>query len=238
MLLLGLLCPQGNASEQRDRQEGESEGVGQRASLQYKVLDEFRKQSKLPEDSVNIMAPSNHSVRSLDRVLSPQEMIREELCFARMVGAAIGLPIGLLLQGSSAVASSGGSSAASGDSGAWSDCAESNNRLILDTCREINRHLELLLCDVYASIYGGASRGHTAPMFQLVCVPTINMEQLMTGFNNRIVDDSTFSAILESTLGAPLGEHAVASREELRKAEYVLPFRDRKEPPGSKKAKK
>jgi hypothetical protein len=51
----------------------------------------------------------------------------------------------LLLQGSSAIASSGGSSASSGDSSSWADGAESNNRQLLDTCRNINQHLELLL---------------------------------------------------------------------------------------------
>ena len=70
----------------------------------------------------------------------------------------------------------------------------------------------------------------------VVALPTVNVEQLLMAFNARIIDDAAFSAMLETSWGTPLGEHAVAAREEQRKAEYVLLFRDKKEPP-KKKAK-
>jgi hypothetical protein len=225
------------SAEASNKLTGEQEAMGGREATIHNNLAEARDRSNLPTKSVAVVAPMNHDVQSMDRVLSPQDMIREELAFARTVAFALGLPAGMLLQGSSAIASSGGSSASSGNSSSWADCAESNNRQLLDTCRNINRHLELLLCDVYAAIYGGPSGG-AAPFFRIACVPTLSIDQLVVGFNARLIDDSAFSAMLETTCGAPLGDHAAAARDELRKAEYVLPFRDRKDTPDSKKTKR
>jgi hypothetical protein len=224
----------GSNSEASDRESGEKQMIGGRQNLHYDVLDQLRERSRIPEDSVALIAPTNHMVHSLDRVLSPQDLIRDELGFTRSLGGVLGLPVSLLLQGSGAVGSSSSSGGgASGGGQSWSESAESNNRMLLDTCRHINRHLEQLLCEVYAAIYGGA-HCTMVPVFRIVALPTVNVEQLLVAFNSRIIDDAAFSDMLEASWGTPLGEHAVAAREEQRKAEYVLPFRDKKEPPKKK----
>jgi hypothetical protein len=216
-----------------NRLDRDNDVLASQANRTHQQLESERRRSKLPDKSVALVAPAHHDVVCLDRVLSPQDMIREELAFARTVAFALGLPAGMLLQGSSAIASSGGSSASSGDSSSWADGAESNNRQLLDTCRNINQHLELLLCDVYTALYNGPT-----PCFRITTVPTLSIDQLLVGFNAHLIGDSAFSGMLEKTCGAPLGPHAIAAREELRRAEYVLPFRDRVVPPGSGGSKK
>ena len=228
-------------SELSDRQAGERENSGIRQDLHYNLIDDFRDRSNLPAESVALIAPANHSVHGLDRVLSPQELAREELAFARNVALAVGLPEALVMHGyvvpnGSSTASSSSGKSSSGNGG-WTDSAESNNRQMLNLCRHINTHLEILLGKIYAEIYCGDEGSTGEPQFQLAVVPTCNLDQLMTAFNSRLLDDETLSAMLESTWGAPLGAEARSAREELRKAEYVLPFRDKKDPPGAKKKK-
>ena len=73
------------------------------------------------------------------------------------------------------------------------------------------------------------------------------MHQLSSVFDARLIDDDVFSSILkvrrkhqvepmihflmwvqQATWGTELGANAIASREEKRRAEFVLPFKDRK----------
>jgi len=119
-------------------------------------------------------------------------MLREELAFNRLVAMALGLPPSLLLQGSGALASGSTSTSSGGDG--WSDTAESCNRMVLDTCRYINFHLEMLLLDVYTKIY---DKKNTSPRFQILTAPTVSIEQLMAMFNAHIVDDTAFSRMLQ-----------------------------------------
>ena len=208
------------SSEARDQLSGDRKALGGRQDLYYRVLDDFRMQSHLPEESVTVIAPTNHVVHGLDRVMTPQEMIREELLFIRSIATATGVPPTLLLQGSGAVGTHATSSSAGG--GGWADSAESNNRQMLDLCRHINSHLELLMAQAYMAIYGVKED----PRFRLVSLPTFNLEQLSTAFHLRLVDDAVFSSMLEAVWGAPLSEDAPKAREEQRRAEFVLPFRD------------
>ena len=109
----------------------------------------------------------------------------------------------------------------------WAESTESNNRELLDLCRHMNRHLELLLQEVYRRIYCGEGAGQT-PTFRIVALPIFNLEQLMAVFNARLIDDRAFSAILEASFGTPLGPEALQARTQERAAEFVLPFRDKK----------
>ena len=138
----------------------------------------------------------------------------------RSIAITIGIPCSLLLQGSGAVAS--GSTSSGAGAGDWADSAESSNRQMLDLCRHINSHLELLMAQAYMAIYGVKED----PRFRLVSLPTFNLEQLSTAFHLRLVDDAVFSSMLEAVWGAPLSEDAPKAREEQRRAEFVLPFRD------------
>lgn len=274
----------GVGNETYDGQEGDKRNMGTKQETQYELLEEFRERSRLPHESVAIMAPTNHSVHGLDRVLSPAELSREEMNFARNVALTIGLPEGLVMHGYSVPSGGGASgsrgvtsasarSGSGGGGGRWHETPESNNRQMLNLCRNINVHLEILLAKVYTEIYGGGEPPsaattatqqktdtpasdnvyhgeHDAPHhsprevsasppktrqqqqahFQIAVIPTFNMDQLMAAFNSRMLDDDALSAMLECTWGAPLGSQARQARDELRKAEFVLPFRDKKEP--------
>ena len=118
-------------------------------------------------------------------------MLREELAFNRLVAMSLGLPPSLLLQGSGALASGSTSTSSGGDG--WSDTAESCNRMVLDTCRHINFHLENLLLEVYVKIYEKKS----SPRFQILLSPTVSMEQLIIMLHAHIVDDSVLSMMLQ-----------------------------------------
>ena len=217
-----------HGSEAQDQLSADRRMVAGRQEMYHHVLDDIRDQSHLPQESVTLIAPTNHAVHSLDRVMSPQEMMREELLFMRSIAITIGIPCSLLLQGSGAVAS--GSTSSGAGAGDWADSAESSNRQMLDLCRRVNTHLELLLTQAYRAIYCTATTSATMgdPRFRIVTMPTLNLEQLSTIFHLRLVDDAVFSRMIEKVWGAPLGERALQAREEQRKAEFVLPFKDKK----------
>jgi hypothetical protein len=216
------------------RLHGDKDTIGVRQRVHYELFNEFRDFSHLPEESVAVVAPINHTLRSLERVTTPLDLSLAELSFSRRVASALGLPETMLLQGAHAV---GARSSSMGGTPGWAECAENSNRQILDLCRHVNMHLQRLLCEVYERIYGVATR-HTEPVFRMVTVPTFGLEQLVQVWNARLIDDGAFSAMLEATWGAPLGEGALAAREEQRKAEYDLPFRDRVATPASSAKKK
>jgi len=199
-----------------------AQGEGRQA-IMHKLLE-----NQLPDEGVALVAPVNQAVHGLDRVLSPQEMVREELLFMRSVACAVGVPPTLVLQGSGAVGSN--SASTSSNAQGWAESSENNNRELLDLCRNMNAHLELLLLEAYQHIYGP----HGGPRFRIVALPIFNLEQLQAVFRNELIDDGAFSAILEASWGTPLGNHAVGARAEQRKADYVLPFRDRKPTPAKK----
>ena len=197
-------------------------------SMLHTSLENMQTRTHLPADTITVVAPTDYAVHSLDRVLSPQEVMREELAFGRQVAFGMGVPSSLLLQGASAVGATG-SSASSGGGATWADGFEGSNRLFIDSCRHINMHVESVLHDAYRKVYT-LSTTH-APSFKLPLVPTIPFEQLMTAYNAQLIDDQHFSLILQATWGVGLSKDAHTVREQQHKAEYVLPFRDKKDAP-------
>ena len=162
-----------------------------RQTLHHDVFDRARIRSQLPDETVTLVAPINHSVHSLDKALTPMDVHREELGFMRLVAVATGLPPSLLLQGSAVIGTSAVSTSASSMS--WADSAESCNRMIMETCNHINAHLGMLLEDVYGSIY----KDKRMPKFLLRALPTLCLEQLSSVFNSELIDDAVFSSILK-----------------------------------------
>ena len=212
----------GANNEKRASAEGQMGAV-------HTSLENMQSRTRLPDDTVTLIAPSEYAVHSLDRVLTPQEVMREELAFARHVASSFGVPSSLLLQGSTAVGGSGGSG---GGAMSWNDGFEGSNRLLLDTCRQVNMHVEAVLYDAYRKIYSLSSTH--APSFKLPLVPTVPFDQLMTAYQAQLVDDHHFSLMLEAMWGVPLGKDARGVREQQQKAEYVLPFKDKKDAPSAK----
>ena len=225
-----IATPVPEAEGRMNEDKGMMEG---RQKMYYEILGDFRERSRLPLESVAMIAPTNHTIHGLDRVVTPLDMATAELAFSRRVASALGIPETMLLQGSQAV---GARSSSMGSSPSWSECAESSNRQLLDLCRHVNRHLERLLCEAYEHIYG-AARFQYEPIFRLMTVPTFSLEQILQVWNAKLVDDGVFSAILEATWGAPLGKDAVTARVEQRKAEFELPFRDKADPASKLKKK-
>jgi hypothetical protein len=202
--------------------------MGDRQNMIHTLIEESKCVSHLPRDSVSFVAPKNHSVHGLDKVLTPQDLLKDELQFNRLVGMACGIPISLLMQGcqSLGVGSGGGSKEG------WAENTEASNRVLLDTCKNINCHLEQLLQQIHGSIYGE----DLMPTFCIPVIPVIPFEQLLLAYDNMLIDDKNLSMILQSCWGFSLSGDAMQARAEKRKAEYVLPFRDKKEDP--KKTKK
>ena len=194
--------------------------------MMHDTMDSFQPRTHLPTETVMVMAPQDHAIHSLDHVLSPQEMLREELSFTRQVALSCGIPCAMLLQGGGAI---GASATSASNTNAWAEGIEGSNRLFLDTCRNMNGHLERLLFEIYRGIYG--INHARPPTFKLPLVPTIPFEQLMVAYTAQLVDDKSFSRILEATWGVPLSQDASSIRAKQQKAEFDLPFRDKKETP-------
>jgi hypothetical protein len=192
----------------------------------HAALENTNSRMNMPANYTKVVAPTDYMVRSLDRVLSPQEVMREELAFARQVALSLGVPSAMLLQCATAM---GGGVAGSNLGMSWADGFEGSNRCMIDTCRTINGHLEAILYDAYRKVYS-ISSAH-APIFKLPLVPTVPFEQLMSAYQAQLIDDQHVSRILEATWGVGLGKEARACREQQQKADYVLPFRDKKPTP-------
>jgi hypothetical protein len=201
--------------------EIDKEIQSKRQKVFHDVIDNARLRSQWPAEGVTMFAPKNHNAHSIDRVLSPQDMQHEELAFARLVGMAIGVPCSLILQGGGIV---GGSSSLGGSNQGWSEGTETCNRMLLDTCRHINEHLCNLLTDIHRQIYGPQNY----PSFKIPLTPTVPFEQVVVAHESEMVDDSNISHILEATWGFDLGANSVRARVEKRKAEFILPFKDKK----------
>jgi hypothetical protein len=201
--------------------EIDKEIQSKRQKVFHDVIDSSRVRSQWPEEGITVFAPKNHNAHSIDRVLSPQDMQHEELAFARLVGMAIGVPCSLILQGGGIV---GGSSSLGGSNQGWSEGTETCNRMLLDTCRFINEHLCILLTDIHRQIYGPQN----FPSFKIPLTPTVPFEQVVVAHEAQMVDDSNISHILEATWGFDLGAKSEQARVEKRKAEFVLPFKDKK----------
>lgn len=207
--------------------------ITERQVMLQQLMEESKHFSRLPGESISVIAPKNHSVHSLEKALTPQELMKDELQFSRLVGIAFGIPVSLLLQGGNVVGGgSGGSSGGSKEQ--FGESMESSNRFLLDTCRSINRHLEEMLYEVHKEMYG--TQGN--PRFSIPVVPVIPFETLLMAYESQMIDDKSVSMVLKATWGFSLGEEAGKARAEKRKAEFVLPFKDKKDSENTKKAKK
>lgn len=213
-----------NAKDMGGKLTFDHRNIGERQLMLQQLIHESKDISQLPRESISVVAPKNHTVHSLDKALTPQDIQKEELQFCRLVAMACGIPVSMLIQGGGVVGG-GSSGSSSGAKDSWAENTEGSNRVLLDTCRCINRQLEQLLMDVHESIYG--SEGH--PSFKIPVVPVIPFEQLMLAYESQLLDDKYFSMIFETLWGFPLSEDAKKARAEKRKAEFVLPFLDRKD---------
>lgn len=200
-----------SAIEMNDALSARLRSMNARQNLHYEAFAEAREKSQLPDDTVTLVAPVNHSVHSLDKALTPQDLHREELGFMRLVAVTLGIPPALLLQGSAVIGTAAVSTSAA--TMGWADSAESSNRQMIETCNGLNSHLRLLLevCffsqakkedhdnnrnvwqDVYALIYPGSG----VPRFMLRALPTLCLEQLTSVFDAQLIDDDVFSSILK-----------------------------------------
>lgn len=193
----------------------EHRNIGERQIMLQQLIEESKTLAHMPKESIAIVAPKNHSVHAIEKAVSPQDIQKDEMQFCKMVAMACGLPVSMLMQG--------GESGNASSRENWAENTEGSNRMLLDTCRGINFHLESLLTRVHAQIYGTDSN----PSFKIHTLPVIPFEHMFQAHDAQLLDDSHFSLILNSTWGFPLSQNAVSARAEKRKAEYVLPYRDK-----------
>lgn len=203
--------------------------IGERQLMLQQLVSESKEMSGLPRETISVIAPKNHSVHSMDKALTPQDIQKDELQFSRLVAMACGIPVSMLVQGGGLVG--GSSSGSSGSKESWAENTEGSNRILLDTCKNLNKQLEQLLMEVHEKIYGSEGR----PSFKIPVVPVIPFEQLILAYESQLFEDKYFSMIFETLWGMPLSEDAKKARAEKRKAEFVLPFRDKKDDASSKK---
>jgi hypothetical protein len=202
-----------NTKDMNGRNNTEYRNIGERQILMQNLVEESKGLSRLPQESITVVAPKNHSVHGLDKVVSPVEIQKDEINFYRMVAMACGLPLNMIIQGGDSTISTQH----------WAQNSEVSNRMLLDTCHDINIHLETLLGDVYSKIYGSDSK----PSFVFQSLPIIPLEQFIQAHEMQLVDEQSLSSILKSTWGFPLSAEAKELRLLKRKAEFVLPFQDR-----------
>ena len=60
------------------------------------LVHEGMKQNQFPTDSIAFVAPKNNTVKVLEKLEVPIEMMQMEEAFTRHVGMAFGLPSGLV----------------------------------------------------------------------------------------------------------------------------------------------
>jgi hypothetical protein len=208
----------------------DQKNIVERQVMMQQVIRESTDICNLPRETISVVAPKNHTVHGIEKVVTPQDIQKEELQFCRLVAMACGIPVSMILQGGGVIG--GGGSSGSKDS--WSDNIEGSNRILLDTCRTINRFLEDLLLEVHELIYGSEGR----PQFKIPVIPVVPFEQLMCAFESELFDEKHVSMIFETLWGSRLSENAKKAMLEKRKAEYVLPFRDKKDEASPSKKKK
>lgn len=174
----------------------------------------------MPQESTVFVAPKNITAKPLDKSEVPTELMKREMCFARSVALALGIPGSFAGQGSQAGGGSGGSS--------WVESPEIYNRGMMEACLRLNKALQELLATSYALIYS-ADPSTKIPTFVIPLAPNIPYEMLLPLFDAQVLDDRAYSQLFETCTGFPLGERAIAIREERHKAVNIMPFKDKKE---------
>lgn len=167
----------------------------------------------MPQESTVFVAPKNNTTKPLDKSEVPAELMKREMCFARAVALALGIPGSFAAQGSQ---STGG-----GGSG-WIESPEIYGRGMMEACLRLNRTLQDLLTKTYTLIYDQ----RVIPTFTIPLAPNIPYELLLPLFDAQVLDDRAYSYLFETCTGFPLGERALAARDERHKAAHVMSSRD------------
>lgn len=194
----------------------------------------------IPKKAAVMVPPKDLSIKPLPKAEPPIDLQKRELFFARLVALALGLPPSHAMQGASGFgASSGGTGRAT-----WHESPEVFSRALTETCLRINRALEGLLELAYHKIYGavydvahgrGDGTHRRMPTFTIPAAPTLPMEQLLPLFDAQLLDDSSYSHILEVALGFPMNRGtANAARKDRHNAANILPFKDKKDAPSAR----
>ena len=98
-----------------------TEVISANMSAMHNTMESMQSKTHLPDEAVTIVPPTEYAVHSLDRVLSPQEMLREELSFTRQVAIGCGIPCAMLLQGGGSI---GASATSASNTNAWAEGIE------------------------------------------------------------------------------------------------------------------
>ena len=70
------------------------------------------------------------------------------------------------------------------------------------------------------------------PTFIIPAAPTLPLEQLLPLFDAQLLDDDSYSHLMEVSLGFPMNkERAIGARQDRHRAANVLPFKDKKDAP-------
>lgn len=188
------------------------------------MMEVSKERCNIPQDSAVFVAPKNNTTKPMDKSEVPAELMKREMCFSRSVALALGIPGSFAGQGSQAGTSSGGG-------GGWAESPEIYGRGMMEACLRLNRTLQDLLVFAYTLIYSepSAELPRPIPSFSIPLAPNIPYELLLPLFDAQVLDDKAYSYLFEACTGFPLGERAIAARDERHKAVNVMPFLERKE---------
>ena len=100
-------------------------------------------------------------------------------------------------------------------------------RCLVEACLKINKALQALLSMTYALIYNKDN----IPAFTLPLAPNLPYDLLLPLFDSQVLDEQAYSRIFEACIGFPLGERALAARDDRHKALNIRPFDEKKKEP-------
>ena len=94
---------------------------------------------------------------------------------------------------------------------------EVDNLLFMSTCRQVNRHLEILLNDVYHNMFQNDNIN-----FKIPVIPILSLDTWNTAFDMNLISDNELSVLLTHIIGYPLSKEGCVLRNEKRKREMEL----------------
>lgn len=179
------------------------------------MVDIAKERISMPQESTVFVAPKNNTTKALDKSEVPAELMKREMCFARSVALALGIPGSFAAQGSQ----TGSSSSSAG----WVESPEMYGRGMMEACLRLNQSMEDLLSMSYGLIYennddGGDRRDRKMPAFSIPLAPNLPYELLLPLFESQVLDDKAYSHLFEASTGFPLGQRAIAARDERHRA--------------------
>lgn len=182
------------------------------------MVEITKERISMPQESTVFVAPKNNTTKALDKSEVPAELMKREMCFARSVALALGIPGSFAGQGSQA--------ATSGASSGWIESPEMYGRGMMEACLRLNQAMQDLLSMTYGLIYAG-DQERSMPTFSIPLAPNLPYELLLPLFESQVLDDKAYSHLFEASTGFPLGQRAVAARDERHKATTIMPFLDK-----------